>query len=177
MFIGRTDVEAETLILWPPDAKSRPIWKDPDPGKHWRQEEKGQQRMRWLDDITDSVTQWTWVCVNSGSWWWPGMPGMLQFMGSQRVRHNWATELNWLILHSADMGVGEQGGYAWILRIRHGRSKCPRTTQVCWKREDPSPQVSSRWPHRVCRTPIGEAHQMSMYSRNQHNIVKQLSFD
>ena len=42
-----------------------------------------------------SLTQRTWVWVNSGSWWWTGRPGMLQFMGSQRVRHNWATELNW----------------------------------------------------------------------------------
>ena len=41
VFIGRTDVEAETLILWPPDAKSRLIWKDPDAGKDWRQEENG----------------------------------------------------------------------------------------------------------------------------------------
>ena len=40
-----------------------------------------------------SPTQWTWVWVNSGSWWWTGRPGMLQFMGSQRVGHNWATEL------------------------------------------------------------------------------------
>jgi len=40
-------------------------------------------------------TQWTWVWVNSGSWWWTGRPGMLQFMGSQRVGHDWATELNW----------------------------------------------------------------------------------
>ena len=42
-----------------------------------------------------SLTRWTWVWVNSGSWWWTGRPGVLQFMGSQRVRHNWATELNW----------------------------------------------------------------------------------
>ena len=42
-----------------------------------------------------SPTQWTWVWVNSGSWWWTGRPGVLQFMGSQRVRHDWATELNW----------------------------------------------------------------------------------
>ena len=44
-----------------------------------------------------SLTQWTWVWVNSGSWWWTGRPGMLRFMGSQRVGHNWATELNWLM--------------------------------------------------------------------------------
>ena len=42
-----------------------------------------------------SLTQWTWVWVNSGSWWRTGRPGVLQFMGSQRVRHDWATELNW----------------------------------------------------------------------------------
>ena len=42
-----------------------------------------------------SPTQWTWVWVSSGSWRWPGRPGVLQSMGSQRVEHNWATELNW----------------------------------------------------------------------------------
>ena len=42
-----------------------------------------------------SLTRWTWVWVNSGSWWWTGRPGMVQFMGSQRVRHDCATELNW----------------------------------------------------------------------------------
>ena len=42
-----------------------------------------------------SPTRWTWVWVNSGSWWWTGRPGVLWFMGSQRVGHNWATELNW----------------------------------------------------------------------------------
>ena len=41
------------------------------------------------------LTQWTWVWVNSGSWWWTGRPGVLWFMGSKRVRHDWATELNW----------------------------------------------------------------------------------
>ena len=55
MFIGKTDVEAETPILWPPDVKSRLIGKDPDAGKDWGQEEKGRQRMRWLDGITDSI--------------------------------------------------------------------------------------------------------------------------
>ena len=42
-----------------------------------------------------SRTRWTWVWVNSGSWWWTERPGMLWFMGSQRVGHDWATELNW----------------------------------------------------------------------------------
>ena len=53
VFIGRTDVEAETPILWPPDAKSWLIGKDPDAGKDWRQEEKGMTDMKWLDGITD----------------------------------------------------------------------------------------------------------------------------
>ena len=43
-----------------------------------------------------SLTQLTWVWMDSGSWWWTGRPGMLRFMGSQRVRHNWVTELNWI---------------------------------------------------------------------------------
>ena len=45
-----------------------------------------------------SPTQWTWVWTNSGSWWWTGRPGMLRFMGSQKVRHDWVTELNWYLL-------------------------------------------------------------------------------
>ena len=55
VFIGRTDAEAETPILWPPDVKNWLIRKDPDVRKDWRWEEKGQQRMRWLDSITDSM--------------------------------------------------------------------------------------------------------------------------
>ena len=42
-----------------------------------------------------SATQWTWVWVDAGSWWWTGRPGVLRFMGSQRVGHNWVTELKW----------------------------------------------------------------------------------
>ena len=81
IFIGKTDAEAETPVLWPLDVKNWLIWKYPDVGKNWIQE-KGMA----------SPTQWTWVWVNSGSWWWTGRPGVLQFMGLQRVRHNWATE-------------------------------------------------------------------------------------
>ena len=55
VFIGRTDAEAETPIFWPPDAKSWLIRKDPDAGKDLRREEKGRQRMRWLDVVTDSM--------------------------------------------------------------------------------------------------------------------------
>ena len=93
IFIGRSDAEAETPILWPPDAKNWLIWKDPNAGKDWRQEEKGNDR-GW-DSWMASPTQWTWVWVNCGSWWWTGRPGVLQFMGWQRSQtrlSNW-TEL------------------------------------------------------------------------------------
>ena len=50
---------------------------------------------RGWDGWMASLTQWTWVWVDSGSWWWTGRSGMLQFMGSQRVGHDWVTELNW----------------------------------------------------------------------------------
>ena len=56
-------------------------------GKVEGRRRRGQQSMRWLDGITDSM--------DSGSWWWTGRPGVLRFMGSQRVRHNWVIELNW----------------------------------------------------------------------------------
>ena len=94
IFTGRTDAEAETPILWPPDAKNWLIWKDADAGKDGRREEKGmiEDGISWMT----SLTQWTWVWVNSGSWWWTGRPGMLQSMGSQRIEHDWGSELNWL---------------------------------------------------------------------------------
>ena len=55
---------------------------------------------RGWDGWMASLTRWTWVWVNSGSWWWTGRPGVLQFMGSQRVRHDWVTELDWTELNT-----------------------------------------------------------------------------
>ena len=92
IFIGRTDAEAETPVLWPPHAKSWLIGKDSDAGRDWGQEEKG--TTGW-DGWMASLTLWTWVWVNSGSWWWIGRPGVLRFMGSQRVGHDWVTYLIW----------------------------------------------------------------------------------
>ena len=90
IFIGRTDAEAETPILWPPDAKNWLIGKDPDARKDWRQEERG--KTGW-DGWMTSLTRWTRVWASSSSWWWTGNPGMLQCVGSQTVRHYWVTEL------------------------------------------------------------------------------------
>ena len=58
-------------------------------------EGRGEGDDRGWDGWMALPTQWTWVWVHSGSWWWTRKPGVLQFMGSQRVGHNWATELNW----------------------------------------------------------------------------------
>ena len=55
----------------------------------------GEGDNRGWDGWMASPTQWTWVCVDSGSWWWTGRPGVLRFMGLQRVEHSWAAELNW----------------------------------------------------------------------------------
>ena len=74
--IRRTDSLEKTLML----------------GKIEGSRRRGQQRMRWLDDITNSMDM---HLVGSGSWWWTGRPGVPQSMGSQRVGHNWMTKLNW----------------------------------------------------------------------------------
>ena len=87
-------IQAETPILWPPHAKSWLTGKDPDAGRDWGQEEKG--TTGW-DGWMASLTRWTWVSVNSRSWWWTGRPGVLRFMGVAKSRtwlSDW-TELNW----------------------------------------------------------------------------------
>ena len=61
---------------------------------------------RW-DGWMASPTQWTWVWVNSGSWWWTGKPGVLQSMGWQRVGHDWVTELNWIIFYVLVWATGD----------------------------------------------------------------------
>ena len=89
VFIGRTDAEAETPILWPLDVKNWLIWKDADAGKDWRQEKKG--------TAEDEMVGWHHQLNGHefGSWWWTRRPGMLQSMGSQRVGHDWLAKLNW----------------------------------------------------------------------------------
>ena len=62
---------------------------------------------RW-DGWMTSLTRWMWVRVNSWSWWWTGRPGLLQYMGLQRIRHNWATEMNRTELMSCEVEAHRQ---------------------------------------------------------------------
>ena len=81
---------SNTLTTW---CKKLPQWKRPWFWERLRAEGEGDNR-GW-DGWMASLTQWTWLWVNSRYWWWTGRPGVLRFMGSQRVRHDWMTELNW----------------------------------------------------------------------------------
>ena len=89
IFFGRTDAETEATIVWPPDVKSRLIRKDLDAGKDWGREEKGWQRMKWLDGIIDSmgmsVSKLREMVKDRGSC-------VLQSLGLQRVRYSLVSE-------------------------------------------------------------------------------------
>ena len=93
IFIGRTDAEAETQyfgqLMWRTDSLEWP-W-------YWEILKVGREGddIGW-DGWMASLTQWTWVWINSGRWWWTGKPGVLQSMGSPRVGHNWVTELPYI---------------------------------------------------------------------------------
>ena len=91
IFIERTDAEADTpntlATWWEPTHWKRP-W-------CWARLKVGEEGYdRGWDGWMASLTRWIWVWASSGSWWWTGKPGMLQSMGSQRVGHDWVTELN-----------------------------------------------------------------------------------
>ena len=93
MLIGRTEVEAETtniLATWCAELTHlKRLW-------CWeRLKAGGKGDDRGWDGWMASPTQWIWVWESSRSWWWTGRPGVLQFMGLQRVGQDWATELNW----------------------------------------------------------------------------------
>ena len=110
IFIGRTDAEAEAPVLWPPHAKSWLI------GKDWCWEglgAGGEGDDRGWDGWMASLTRWTGVWVNSGSWWWTGRPGVLRFMGSRRVGHDWVPELNWTDAKSQLIGKYPDTGKDW----------------------------------------------------------------
>ena len=94
---------SNTLATW---CKEWTHWERPWCWERWEAGGGGDDR-GW-DGWMASPIQWTWVWASSGNWWWTGKPGMLQSMGSQRVRHNWGTELNWLLFnHRLEGTLGE----------------------------------------------------------------------
>ena len=91
VFFGRNDAKAETPGLWPPHAKSWLIGKDFDAGRDWGQEEKGtteDEMTGWHHQLDGCEFEWT---VGFGDW--TERPGVLRFMGSQRVGYDWASQL------------------------------------------------------------------------------------
>ena len=91
IFIGRTDTESEAPVLWTPDAKTPQKWPWCWEGLRAGREGNNKGWHGWMA----SPTQWTWVWTSSRNWGGTGKPGMQQFLGLQRVRQEWATQLNW----------------------------------------------------------------------------------
>ena len=109
---------SNTLATW---SKELTCWKRP-----WRWEKLkagGEGDDRGWDSWMASPTRWTWVWASSGSWWWKGKPGMLQSMGSQRVRHNWVIGLNWSTTKSRRNRKTE---YIYNYQRKWGRKKGER---------------------------------------------------
>ena len=148
MIIGGANVEAETPVLRPPDAKNWIIGKDPDTRKNWRQREGDD---RGWDGWMASPTQWTWVWASSWSCGWVGKSGM-QSMGLQSVGLYWMAELNWteLILDS-----GLELYFSCLLYLFHAAAA-----------------AASRFSYvRLCATPEMAAHEASPslgFSRQEH---------
>ena len=93
VFFARNDAKDETPSTLATSCEELTHWKRLWCWEGFRAGGEGDDRGG--DGWMASTTWWTWVWVNSGSWWWTERPGVLRFMGSQRVGHNWATELNW----------------------------------------------------------------------------------
>ena len=103
---------------------------------------RGRQRMRWLDGITD----WMDMSLSRlGSWWWTGRPGVLRFMGSQRVGHDWATELNWTELTWIHLSLCYTALSPSLVLWPHLLPTSPLLTPVQpqWPSEHSHPRVSS----------------------------------
>ena len=109
IFIGRTDAEAKAPTLWPYDVKNWLLEKTLMLGRTEGRRRRGRQRMRLLDGITDSMK----FEQAPESWWWTGKPGVPWSIGSERVRNDWVTELNW----ANTLGKLTKGNKWKVLRI------------------------------------------------------------
>ena len=112
VFFGRNDAKAETPVLWPPHVKSWLIGKDSDAGRDWGQEEKG--------TTEDEMAGWHHQLNGrefAGRWWWTERPGVLRFMGLQRVRHDWVTDLIWSRIKNLFVRKGVLSSDQWIQMI------------------------------------------------------------
>ena len=121
---GGTDVEAETPILWLTHLKRPWCWEKLRAG--------GEGDDRGWDGWMASPTQWTWVWVDSRNWWRTVRPGVLRFMGLQRVGHNWAIELNWTELRDHLKKIGYNKGifYAKMSSIKVWQRQGPSRTRT-----------------------------------------------
>ena len=134
IFIGRTDVEAETPVLWPPDSKSWLIWKDPDAGKDWRWEKKGTTENEmagwhhWLNGH--------WVWINSGSWWWTGRLGGCSPWGQKESdmteRLNWTELIEEEVINSIwrKLNLHDQKTFLEEVMSRPGFKECIGVPQL-----------------------------------------------
>ena len=96
---------------------------------------------RGWDGWMASLTRWTWVWMKSGSWWWTGKPGMLRFIGSQRVGHDWATELNWIMLN--EISQIEMTSTIWLhLYVESEKNKTNKHNKI---ETGSYRQVTNRW--------------------------------
>ena len=129
----RTDSSEKTLMLGKIEGGRRRGWQ--------------RMRCRGWDVCMASPTQWTWVWVNSGSWRWTGRPGVLQSMGLQRVRHDWAIELNWI-------ETGDSKSEHW-----HFRNQCTKMEQNEW--------IQFRWPLYLLWTRIPFKKWKSLHSQEK----------
>ena len=165
----RTD--AETSRLWPPEVKNWLIGKDPDAGEDWRQEEKGmtEDEMVWMA----SPTQWTWVWVNSGSWWWTGRLGVLQSKGVSKRRtllSDWTELTPFLLLPHFKMVILSLLVHSLLDQCLHHLVPTHRTNLLTYM-----PQVqASDWSKKQIQTCVnqGSAGMWKLRRSSQETIVQ-----